>query len=62
MVRIHPAPPFFLPPTGQFKGKWTAGNLDFYFYDAGVAQLVEHQPSKLGVESSSLFARSILQK
>ena len=26
---------------------------------AGVAQLVEHQPSKLGVESSSLFARSI---
>ncbi len=27
---------------------------------AGVAQLVERQPSKLEVESSSLFARSIL--
>ena len=27
---------------------------------AGVAQLVEHQPSKLGVVSSSLIARSIL--
>jgi hypothetical protein len=27
--------------------------------NAGVAQLVEHQPSKLGVEGSSLFARSI---
>ena len=27
--------------------------------DAGVAQLVERQPSKLEVESSSLFARSI---
>jgi hypothetical protein len=26
---------------------------------AGVAQLVERQPSKLEVESSSLFARSI---
>ena len=28
-------------------------------FDAGVAQLVERQPSKLEVESSSLFARSI---
>ena len=27
---------------------------------AGVAQLVEHQPSKLRVEGSSLFARSVL--
>ena len=27
--------------------------------DAGVAQLVEHQPSKLGVASSNLVARSI---
>ena len=26
---------------------------------AGVAQLVEHQPSKLRVEGSSLFARSV---
>ena len=26
---------------------------------AGVAQLVEHQPSKLGVEGSNPFARSI---
>ena len=31
------------------------------FFDAGVAQLVERQPSKLEVESSSLFARSIFE-
>jgi hypothetical protein len=31
-------------------------------FDAGVAQLVERQPSKLEVESSSLFARSIFKK
>ena len=29
---------------------------------AGVAQLVEHHLAKVDVESSSLFARSILQK
>ena len=29
---------------------------------AGVAQLVEHQPSKLRVEGSSLFARSVLSQ
>jgi len=30
-----------------------------FVFVAGVAQLVERQPSKLEVESSSLFARSI---
>ena len=30
----------------------------FPFYPAGVAQLVEHQPSKLNVAGSNLVARS----
>jgi hypothetical protein len=33
----------------------------FVDVNAGVAQLVEHQPSKLGVASSNLVARSILE-
>ncbi len=43
---------------GIFKIKF--GNITDNLLFAGVAQLVEHQPSKLGVESSNLFARSIL--
>ncbi len=39
---------------------FTVGVIDDVF-DAGVAQLVERQPSKLEVESSSLFARSIFE-
>jgi hypothetical protein len=33
----------------------------YNFVSAGVAQLVERHPSKVDVESSSLFARSILK-
>ena len=38
---------------------WRKDSLKKLTY-AGVAQLVEHQPSKLRVEGSSLFARSVL--
>ena len=42
----------------------TSGRGDQYsgLFDAGVAQLVEHHLAKVDVESSSLFARSILRK
>ena len=36
--------------------------LEFWRLNAGVAQLVEHQPSKLRVAGSSLVARSIFGK
>jgi hypothetical protein len=34
----------------------------FLFVSAGVAQLVERHPSKVDVESSNLFARSIFSR
>ena len=33
-------------------------NAHLYIVFAGIAQLVEHDPSKFAVESSNLFARS----